>query len=35
VAPGFHYESSANTEWLSVEQLRDLVDRHAPEAKAA
>jgi FlaA1/EpsC-like NDP-sugar epimerase len=35
VAPGFHYESSSNTEWLSVEQLRALIDDHLPEAQAA
>jgi UDP-N-acetylglucosamine 4,6-dehydratase len=35
VAPGFHYESSTNTEWLSIERLRSLVHEHLPQAEAA
>ncbi len=29
---GFCYESSTNTEWLTVERLREMVDRSAPGA---
>jgi UDP-N-acetylglucosamine 4,6-dehydratase (inverting) len=28
VAPGFQYNSGTNTEWLSVEQIRDLIKEH-------
>ena len=35
VAPGFLYESSTNTVWLSVDRLRALVHDHLPEAQAA
>jgi UDP-N-acetylglucosamine 4,6-dehydratase/5-epimerase len=35
VQPGFHYESGTNRDWLTVEQIRDLVSRHVPEARAA
>jgi UDP-N-acetylglucosamine 4,6-dehydratase (inverting) len=35
VPAGFHYDSGTNGEWLSVEELRDLVHRHVPEAMAA
>jgi UDP-N-acetylglucosamine 4,6-dehydratase len=27
-ADGFHYSSGANTEWLSVEQIRELIRKH-------
>ncbi len=28
VPPGFKYNSGANTEWLSVDQIRSLVKQH-------
>ncbi len=34
VAEDFHYSSDSNTEWLSVDDLRDLLARWPAEAPA-
>ena len=32
VKPGFHYNSGENTEWLSVEEIRELIKEHVDPA---